>query len=43
MTSHEAYSITINLRTMTLAYISHEQKDKNPDSRTNRRVKKIRP
>ena len=30
ITQHDAYSITIYLRTMTISYISHEQKDKIP-------------
>ena len=29
MTPHDAYSITIHVRTVTLVNISHEQKEKN--------------
>ena len=38
MNPHDAYSITTHVRTVTLAEISHKQKDYNPDNRTNRRV-----
>ena len=41
--SHDAYSIPIHVRTMTLEDINHEQKEYNPNNSTNWRVSKINP